>query len=70
MTQPVAGAADNWDDLSDPGQSRLERGRPTLFDALFFLLLAVGAGFALTRYSQSMDIYEKVILVLTVPFLT
>ena len=70
MTQPVAGAADNWDDLSDPGQSRLERGRPTLFDVLFFLLLAAGAGFALMRYSQSMDIYEKVILVLTVPFLT
>ena len=70
MTQPVAGAADNWDDLSDPGQSRLERGRPTIFDVLFFLLLAVGAGFALMRYSQSMDIYEKVILVLTVPFLT
>lgn len=70
MTQPVAGAADNWDDLSDPGQSRLERGRPTIFDVLFFLLLAAGAGFALMRYSQSMDIYEKVILVLTVPFLT
>lgn len=70
MTQPVAGAADNWDDLSDPGQSRLERGRPTIFDVLFFLLLAAGAGFALLRYSQSMDIYEKVILVLTVPFLT
>ncbi len=70
MTQPVAGAADNWDDLSDPGQSRLERGRPTILDVLFFLLLAVGAGFALTRYSQSMDSYEKVILVLTVPFLT
>ena len=70
MTQPVAGAADNWDDLSDPGQSRLERGRPSILDALFFLLLAVGAGFALTRYSQSMDSYEKVILVLTVPFLT
>jgi cytochrome c-type biogenesis protein CcsB len=70
MTQPVAGAADNWDDLSDPGQSRLERGRPTLFDVLFFLLLAAGAGFALMRYSQSMDSYEKVILVLTVPFLT
>lgn len=70
MTQPVAGAADNWDDLSDPGQSRLERGHPTLFDVLFFLLLAAGAGFALMRYSQSMDSYEKVILVLTVPFLT
>ena len=61
MTQPVAGAADNWDDLSDPGQSRLERGRPTIVDALFFLLLAAGAGFALMRYSQAMDSYEKAI---------
>ena len=70
MTQPVAGAANTWDDLSDPGQSRLERGRPTLFDVLFFLLLSVGAGVALTQYSQAMDSYEKVILVLAVPFLT
>ena len=70
MTQPVAGAATTWDDLSDPAQSRLERGRPTLFDVLFFLLLSVGAGVALTLYSQAMDSYEKVILVLTVPFLT
>ena len=70
MTQPVAGAANTWDDLSDPGQSRLERGRPTLFDVLFFLLLSAGAGVALTHYSQAMDSYEKVILVLTVPFLT
>ena len=70
MTQPVAGTANTWDDLSDPAQSRLERGRPTLFDVLFFLLLSVGAGVALTHYSQAMDSYEKVILVLTVPFLT
>ena len=70
MTQPVAGAANTWDDLSDPAQSRLERGRPTFFDVLFFLLLSVGAGVALTYYSQAMDSYEKVILVLTVPFLT
>ena len=70
MTQPVAGTANNWDDLSDPAQSHLERGRPTLFDVLFFLLLSVGAGFALTRYGHSMDRYEKVILVLAVPFLT
>ena len=70
MTQPVAGTANTWDDLSDPAQSRLERGGPTLFDVLFFLLLSVGAGFALTRYGQSMDRYEKVILVLAVPFLT
>jgi cytochrome c-type biogenesis protein CcsB len=70
MTQPVAGAANTLDDLSDPAQSRLERGRPSLYDVLFFLLLSVGAGVALTQYSQAMDSYEKVILVLAVPFLT
>ncbi|MDO9023513.1 c-type cytochrome biogenesis protein CcsB [Zwartia sp.] len=70
MSDPVTAVANDWDDLSESGDSRIERGRPDWTDALFFLLLAIGAGFALTRYSQSMDIYEKVILVLTVPSLT
>jgi len=70
MSDPSTAVANDWDDLSESGDSRIERGRPDWTDALFFLLLAVGAGFALTRYSQSMDIYEKVILVLTVPSLT
>ena len=70
MSDPVAAVANDWDDLSESGDARVQRGRPDWTDALFFLLLAVGAGFALTRYSQSMDIYEKVILVLTVPSLT
>lgn len=70
MSDPTAAVANDWDDLSESGDSRIERGRPDWTDALFFLLLAVGAGFALSRYSQSMDIYEKVILVLTVPSLT
>jgi len=58
-----------WQDLSDSGDGRQVRGRPDWTDALFFALLAVGAGFALQRYSQSMDIYEKYILVFTVPSL-
>jgi len=58
-----------WQDLSDSGDARQVRGRPDWTDALFFAVLAVGAGFALQRYGQSMDIYEKYILVFTVPSL-
>ena len=59
----------SWQDLSDSGDARQVRGRPDWTDALFFAVLAVGAGFALQRYSQSMDVYEKYILVFTVPSL-
>ncbi len=58
-----------WQDLSDSGDARQVRGRPDWTDALFFAVLAVGAGFALQRYSQSMDVYERYILVFTVPSL-
>ena len=50
-------------------------GRPhplaqrSLFDWGFALLLAVGAGYAFTRYGASMDVYEKGILVGAVPAL-
>jgi len=70
MNEPVAAVANDWDDLSESGDGRVQRGRPDWTDALFFLLLALGAGFALNQYSQSMDFYEKTILVLTVPALT
>ena len=70
MNEPSAAVANDWDDLSESGDGRIERGRPDWTDALFFLLLAIGAGFALNQYSQSMDIYEKTILVLAVPSLT
>lgn len=59
----------HWQDLSDSGDARQLRGRPDWTDVLFFVVLAVGAGFALQRYSQSMDVYEKYILVFTVPSL-
>ena len=39
------------------------------FDWVFALLLALGAGYAFQRYHASMDIYEKWILVGTVPAL-
>ncbi len=70
MNEPSAAVANDWDDLSESGDGRIERGRPDWTDALFFLLLAIGAGFALNEYSQSMDVYEKTILVLAVPSLT
>lgn len=47
--------------FSQTGDQRSVRGRPDWTDAVFFLLLAVGAGYALTRFSQSMDYYEKII---------
>lgn len=59
----------NWQDLSDSGDARQVRGRPDWTDLLFFVVLAAGAGFALKTYSQSMDIYEKAILIGTVPSL-
>jgi len=67
VTSPSEAA---WvDGLSDTGDARARRGRPDWTDVVFFLLLAVGAGFALSRYSVSMDYYEKVILCLAVPVL-
>jgi cytochrome c-type biogenesis protein CcsB len=60
-----------WQDgISATGDSRTHRGRPDWTDIVFFLLLAVGAGFAFSRYAHAMDIYEKIILGATVPVLT
>jgi len=61
-----------WDhaDFSATGDSRVARARPDWTDFAFFLLLAVGAAYALIAFPQSMDVYEKGILVGTVPFLT
>ncbi len=39
----------------------------TWFDWIFLAVLAVGALFALNRYGEFMDIYEKVILIAAVP---
>jgi cytochrome c-type biogenesis protein CcsB len=56
--------------MAESGDARLQRGRPDWTDAVFLLLLAVGAGYALTRFSGSMDYYEKVILCAAVLVLT
>jgi len=37
----------HWQDLSDSGDAREVRGRPDWTDALFFVVLALGAGFCL-----------------------
>lgn len=70
MSETSATVVNDWDDLSESGDGRMERGRPDWTDVLFFIVLAIGAGFALQQYSQAMDVYEKTILVLTVPAVT
>ena len=67
MTNSIAQARNDWDDLSESGDSRDQRGRPNWTDVLFFIVLALGAGYALKMFSQSMDYYEQVILILGVP---
>lgn len=56
-----------WKDLTESGDGRQMRGRPDWTDLVFFIVLSVGAAYALTVYTNSMDIYEKAILVATVP---
>lgn len=43
--------------------------RLSVFDWLFALVLAVGAGYALNRYGAYMDAYDKGVLIATVPVL-
>ena len=52
------------------GDSRGVRGRLDWTDLAFFLLLGAGAAYALMFHGESMDIYEKLILVAAVPALT
>jgi cytochrome c-type biogenesis protein CcsB len=52
-----------WQDaMTASGDSRGHRGKPDWTDIAFFLLLAVGAGYVLTNFTDSMDYYEKIIL--------
>jgi len=52
-----------WQDtMSASGDARGRRGRPGWTDALFFVALAAGAGYALSVHGASMDYYEKIIL--------
>lgn len=60
-----------WEDeLRAPsGDSRGVRGRPTLRDAFFFIVLALAATYCLKAYPASMDYYERIILMSAVPFI-
>ena len=53
--------------MSASGDRRGVRGKPDGSDILFFLVLAAATAWALFRFPDSMDIYEKVILALAVP---
>jgi len=55
--------------FSGTGDKRVVRGRPDGSDLVFFLILLAGAAYALTRFPQAMDAYEKAILAGAVPFL-
>ena len=55
--------------MAASGDSRGVRGRPQLSDYLFFILLSLGAAYALYAYSEYMDVYEKGILISAVPLL-
>lgn len=70
MTESVAVSANDWDDLSESGDARIQRGRANWTDLLFFLVLAAGAVYALINFNAAMDYYEQAILCLTVPALT
>lgn len=61
-----------WDDedLRAPsGDARGVRGRPTLSDLVYFILLSGAAWYCLHAYPDSMDYYERIILVCMVPLL-
>jgi hypothetical protein len=68
MEQTIAAQRPAWENLTESGDGRQLRGKPDWTDLLFFVVLAAGAAYALTTYTDSMDIYEKWILVGTVPF--
>ncbi|RII83535.1 c-type cytochrome biogenesis protein CcsB [Neopusillimonas maritima] len=53
--------------MAASGDGRGERGRPDWTDLLFLIVLSAGAAYALSAFSQYMDIYEKAILVCAVP---
>jgi cytochrome c-type biogenesis protein CcsB len=67
MAETLTASRPTWEDLTETGDARQVRGRPDWTDALFFIVLAAGAGYALFQYTDAMDIYEKVILAFTVP---
>lgn len=72
MNTTTAPSTQQWGDLNDPNdrhESRFIKRRVDWTDFVFFILLSLGAAYALKQYPQSMDYYEKLILVSAVPFL-
>lgn len=68
MNTTTVTASPQWGDLNGPSESHLDKRRVDWTDVTFFLLLSVGAAYALMQYPDSMDYYEKTILISAVPF--
>ena len=68
MNTTTVTAGPQWGDLNGPSESHLDKRRVDWTDVTFFLLLSVGAAYALMQYPDSMDYYEKIILISAVPF--
>jgi len=59
-----------WDDsMPVSGDARGRRGKADWTDLVYFALLSLGAAYALSEYGYAMDVYEKAILICTVPSL-
>lgn len=59
----IQSSVPSWEEaMSSSGDSRGRRGKPDWSDIAFFLLLAMGAAYVLSAYSDSMDYYEELIL--------
>lgn len=69
MNTTTVTAGPQWGDLNGPSESHLDKRRVDWTDVTFFLLLSVGAAYALMQYPDSMDYYEKIILISAVPFI-
>ena len=69
MNTTTVTASPQWGDLNGPSESHLDKRRVDWTDVTFFLLLSVGAAYALMQYPDSMDYYEKIILISAVPFI-
>jgi len=70
MNTTTAVATPQWGDLNGPSESHLVKRRIDWTDFVFLILLSAGAAFARMQYPDSMDYYEKIILVCAVPFIT
>ena len=70
MSETLTSPTGMWDDnMSASGDSRGRRGKADWTDLVYFVLLSLGAAYALSQYGYAMDGYEKAILIGTVPSL-